>query len=49
MMERPLMTPDEMKSIPKGRFIVMKASTHLMRTRLRLPLEWGKLYSIPEK
>lgn len=27
MMERPLMTPDELKSIPKGHFIVMKTGT----------------------
>ena len=32
MMERPLMTPDELKSIPKGHFIVMKTGTHPMRT-----------------
>ena len=25
MMERPLMTPDELKSMPKGSFVVMKA------------------------
>lgn len=53
MMERPLMTPDELKSIPKGHFIVMKTGTHPMRTRLRLFLEWGitfrEPYSIPEK
>ena len=53
MMERPLMTPDELKSIPKGHFIVMKTGTHPMRTRLRLFLEWGITfgdpYSIPEK
>ena len=41
MMERPLMTPDELKSIPKGHFIVMKTGTHPMRTHLRLFLEWG--------
>ena len=41
MIERPLMTPDELKSIPKGHFIVMKTGTHPMRTRLRLFLEWG--------
>lgn len=28
MIERPLMTPDELKSIPKGHFIVMKTGTH---------------------
>lgn len=53
MMERPLMTPDELKSIPKGHFIVMKTGTHPMRTRLRLFLEWGitfgEPYSSPEK
>ena len=53
MIERPLMTPDELKSIPKGHFIVMKTGTHPMRTRLRLFLEWGitfgEPYSIPEK
>jgi len=53
MMERPLMTPDELKSIPKGHFVVMKTGTHPMRTRLRLFLEWGitfgKPYELPEK
>ena len=53
MMERPLMTPDELKSIPKGHFIVMKTGTHPMRTRLRLFLEWGitfeEPYLLPEK
>ena len=39
MIERPLMTPDELKSIPKGHFIVMKTGTHPMRTRLQLFLE----------
>ena len=41
MMERALMTPDELKSIPKREFVVMKTGTHPMRTRLRLFLEWG--------
>ena len=53
MIERPLMTPDELKSIPKGQFIVMKTGTHPMRTRLRLFLEWGitfgEPYVLPEK
>ena len=47
------MTPDELKSIPKGQFIVMKTGTHPMRTRLRLFLEWGitfgEPYVLPEK
>ena len=41
MVERPLMTPDELKSIPKGHFVVMKTGCHPMQTRLRLFLEWG--------
>ena len=53
MMERPLMTPDELKSIPKGTFIVMKTGTHPVRTRLRLFLEWGitfgEPYRVPER
>lgn len=35
MIERPLMTADELKSIPKGHFVVMKTGTHPMQTRLR--------------
>ena len=35
------MTPDELKAIPKGSFIVMKTGTNPMRTRLRLFLDWG--------
>ena len=53
MMERPLMTPDELKSIPKGSFVVMKTGTHPMQTRLRLFLDWGitfvKPYILPER
>ena len=41
MMERPLLTADELKSIPKGSFIVQKTGCHPIRTRLRLFLEWG--------
>ena len=41
MMERPLLTADELKSIPKGSFIVQKTGCHPMKTRLRLFLEWG--------
>ena len=41
MIERPLMTPDELKSVPKGEFVVMKTGTHPMQTRLRLFLDWG--------
>ena len=53
MIERPLMTPDELKSIPKGHFIVMKTGTHPMRTRRRLFLAWGitfgAAYQVPQQ
>ena len=52
MIERPLMTPDELKSIPKGSFVVMKMGTHPMQTKLRLFLDWGitfdAVYATPE-
>ncbi len=47
MMERPLMTPDELKSIPKGNFVVMKTGTHPMKTRLRLFRDWGISFGSP--
>ena len=46
MMERPLMSPDELKSIPKGHFIVMKTGTHPMQTRLPLFLDWGITFDL---
>lgn len=53
MIERPLMTPDELKSMPKGHFVVTKTGAYPMRTRLKLFLEWGivfgKPYEIKEK
>ncbi|WP_334291472.1 VirD4-like conjugal transfer protein, CD1115 family [Lacrimispora indolis] len=53
MIERPLMTPDELKSMPKGRFIVTKTGTSPMRTRLKLFLEWGitfgKVFEVAEQ
>ena len=47
MTERPLMTPDELKSIPKGQFVVMKTGSHPMRTRLRIFLDWGITFGEP--
>lgn len=53
MIERPLMTPNELKSMPKDHFIVSKTGTNPMRTMLKLFLEWGitfgKPYEITEK
>ena len=41
MIERPLLTPDELKSMPKGQFVVMKTGVHPMRVRLKLFYKWG--------
>ena len=53
MMERHLMTPDELKSIPKGHFVVMKTGSRPMKTRLQLFLDWGitfdEPYQMPER
>lgn len=53
MIERPLMTADELKSLPKGDFVVMKTGVHPMKTKLKLFLDWGitfdKTYESEEK
>lgn len=53
MMERPLMTADELKSMPKGQFIVMKTGAHPMKVKLKLFFEWGisfgEPYTVPDK
>ncbi|MGN0424489.1 MAG: VirD4-like conjugal transfer protein, CD1115 family [Acetatifactor sp.] len=53
MIQRPLMTPDELKSLPKGTFVVSKTGAHPMKTKLKLFLEWGirfeEPYTIEEK
>ncbi|WP_455437620.1 VirD4-like conjugal transfer protein, CD1115 family [Hungatella hathewayi] len=41
MIQRPLMTPDELKTLPKGHFILAKTGCNPMRTRLPLFLKWG--------
>lgn len=53
MIERALMTPDELKSLPKGTFIVMKTGFYPMQVRLKLFFKWGiefpdKPYVVPE-
>lgn len=54
MIERPLMTPDELKSMPKGQFVVMKTGFHPMKVRLKLFFDWGiqfdekNPYCVPE-
>lgn len=53
MIGRPLMTVDELKSMPKGQFIVMKTGTHPMISRLKLFFKWGiefeDEYRLPDK
>ena len=41
MIQRPLMTPDELKSLQRGQFILAKTGCHPMRTELRLFFKWG--------
>ena len=41
MIERALMTPDELKSMPKGQFIVMKTGHNPMKVKLKLFFKWG--------
>lgn len=41
MIERPLMTPDELKSKPKGQFVVMKTGFYPMKVKLKLFFKWG--------
>ena len=47
MMQRPLMTADELKSMPKGSFVVMKTGSYPMRIRLKLFFEWGIRFDLP--
>ena len=41
MIERVLMTPDELKSLPKGTFVVMKTGFYPMKVKLKLFFKWG--------
>lgn len=53
MIGRPLLTVDELKSMPKGQFIVMKTGTHPMISPLKLYFKWGikfeEEYKLPDK
>ena len=52
MIERPLMTPDELKSLPKGTFVVMKTGSYPMKVKLKLffklGIEFEEKYEIME-
>ena len=41
MIQRPLMTADELKSLPKGTFIVTKTGFYPIKVKLKLFFEWG--------
>jgi len=53
MMARPLMTPDELKSMPRFHFIVAKTGCNPMKTKLELFFKWGiqfmDEYTVSEK
>ena len=53
MAERAWLSPDELKNLPKGNFIVMKTGSHPMRTKLQLYFKWGikfeEPYQTPER
>ena len=44
MIERALLTPDELKSLPKGTFVVMKTGCHPMQVKLKLFFKWGIVF-----
>ena len=48
MIERPLMTADELKSMKKGNFIVMKTGTHPFISKLKLFFDWGITFDTGE-
>ena len=52
MIERPLMTADELKSLPKGTFVVTKTGFNPIKVKLKLFFKWGiqfedKPYVVP--
>lgn len=47
MIQRPLMTPDEIKTLKKGTFIVTKTGAHPMQATLKLFLKWGITFEEP--
>jgi len=53
MMGRPLVSPDELKTLPKGHFILAKTGCCPMQTKLPLFLKWGivfgEAYEVPER
>ena len=52
MTERPLMSADELKAMPKGQFVVMKTGAYPMKVRLKLffdcGISFGEPYTVKE-
>ena len=49
MIERPLLTAEELKSMSKGQFVVMKTGVHPMRVKLKLFYKWGIRFNEDEQ
>lgn len=53
MIQRNLLTTDELKALPKGTFVLMKTGTHPIITKLKLFTKWGieldKVYKTEER
>lgn len=53
MIQRNLLTTDELKALPKGTFVLMKTGTHPIVTKLKLFTKWGieldKVYKTEER
>ncbi len=47
MTERALMTPDEIKNIKKGNFVVLKTGFYPMKSKFKLYLDWGITFNKP--
>lgn len=47
MTERPLMSADELKAMPKGQFVIMKTGAYPMKVKLKLFFEWGISFGEP--
>ena len=47
MTERPLLSADELKAMPKGQFVVMKTGAYPMKVRLKLFFDWGISFGEP--
>ena len=46
MIERPLMTADELKTLPKGTFVVTKTGFNPIKVKLKLFLKWGIQFEV---